>query len=749
MHESFKGYNPASLLPALTSGLIAGVLVIILQISFAALIFSDELSVHLSRGIGLTLFGAACIGVVAALTSSFPSVVACLQGSPAVILALMAGAVVRGMPAAATAEDTFMTVVAAIGLTSLLTGLFFFGLGWFRLGRLIRFVPYPVSGGFLAGTGLLLIMRALGVMTDSPISLLQLRLLFLAEMVVKWLPGVLLALAMLIVTRRYRHYLVMPTMLAAAVFIFHALLILTGTTLGEAGSQGLLLGPFPGKSLWQPPGFATLYRANWSVIFAQAGQLGTILIISVISLLLNASGLELIARRDIDLDRELRSTGLANALSGLGGGPVGYLALSLSALGHKMSSDSRLIGIFAATLSAVTLFSGAALLSFVPRLVVGGLLLFLGLSFLIEWVYDAWFRMPRTDYLIVILILFVIAVRGFLDGVGLGLVIAVVLFVIKYSSVDVVKQALSGATSSSNVDRPVEHRQLLRARGEELFILRLQGYIFFGTAHNLYRRVRERADNHTLPTLHFVVLNFARVTGLDSSAEICFVKMMQLARSRGVRLVFTQIPPGLQRQLERAVFTKEHSPVFHIFPDQDHGIEWCENTILKAENLPSEEEKRPLFTYLEKSFPEDVEPARILAYLEKRVVGEGHYLMRQGQASDGLYFIESGQLIAEISTDGEPPARHATQDSASNKMIRLRAMRPGTVVGEVSMYLGTPRTASVITSKPSTLYFLSSEALRRMEENEPQLASAFHQFIARLLAERLSDNSRTIQALSD
>jgi SulP family sulfate permease len=433
----------------------------------------------------------------------------------------MAGAIVRGMPAAATAEDTFVTVVTAIGLTSLLTGLFFFGLGWFKLGRLIRFVPYPVSGGFLAGTGLLLVMRAVGVMTDSPFNLLQLPHLVHGEMLVKWLPGVLFGVAMLIVERRYRHYLVMPTMLAAAVFVFYAFLLLTGTTVSEAGAQGLLLGPFPGESLWQPPNVATLHQANWSLIFAQTGQLGTILIISVISLLLNASGLELIARRDIDLNRELRSTGLANALSGLGGGPVGYLALSLSALGHKMSSHSRFTGIVAATLCAVTLFSGAALLSFLPRLIVGGLLLFLGLSFLIEWIYDAWFRMPRTDYLIVILILLVIAVRGFLDGVGLGLVIAVVLFVIKYSSVDVVKQALSGATSSSNVDRPVEHRRRLREKGEELFILRLQGYIFFGTAHNLYRRVRERANNHTLPKLHFVLLDFARVSGLDSSAEIC------------------------------------------------------------------------------------------------------------------------------------------------------------------------------------------------------------------------------------
>jgi len=166
------------------------------------------------------------------------------------------------------------------------------------------------------------------------------------------------------------------------------------------------------------------------------------------------------------------------------------------------------------------------------------------LSFLIEWLYDAWFKISKADYVIVLLILFVIGVRGFLDGVGTGLVIAVILFVVKYSGIDVVKQALSGANSTSNVDRPIDHRKLLREKGEGLFILRLQGYIFFGTAHNLYRRVRDRAEDPGLPNIHYVVLDFARVTGLDSSAEFCFLKMLQLADSRDIKLVFTQMTPS-------------------------------------------------------------------------------------------------------------------------------------------------------------------------------------------------------------
>jgi SulP family sulfate permease len=736
-------------LPALTSGFVAGVLVVMLQISFAALIFSGDLSDQLPNGIGVMLFGACVIGTVVAVWGAFPGAVACLQGSPAVVLALMAAAVASGMPVSATADDAFVTIVAAIALTSLLTGLFFLGLGWYKLGSLIRFVPYPVSGGFLAGTGLLLIVRAMGVMTESPVSFTQLTGLFQSPVLIKWLPGVIFAAILLILQRRFRNYLIMPGMIALAVAAFYLVLCLSETTLAEARVQGLLLGPFPNGSIWRPPNLAALHQVNWPLVFSQIGESGTILIISVICLLFNASGLELTVRKDIDLNRELWSTGLANIFSGLSGGPVGYSALSLSVLGHKMGSASRLTGVIAAALCGATLLFSASFLSFLPRPLLGGLLFFLGLSFLVEWLYDAWFKIPKTDYFIVLLILFVIGAKGFLDGVGIGLVIAVILFVVKYSGIDVVKQALSGANSTSNVDRPIEHRKLLREKGGGLFILRLQGYIFFGTAHNLYRRVRDRSENSDLPDLHFLVLDFARVTGLDSSAEICFLKMVQLAESRNIKLVFTQMAPDLQKELEKTVLTKEHRTIFRIFPDQDHGVEWCENQILTIENVLQVETKQPLFSYLEKSFPETVAVTRIMAYLEKKEIGEGYCLMHQGEVSDGLYFIESGQLIAQLSANETSHEESMILETESDKTVRLRAMQPGSIVGEVGMYLGIPRTASVVANMPSTLYYLSSDSLQRMEQTDPVLASAFHQFIARLLAERLSDNSRTIQALCE
>jgi SulP family sulfate permease len=74
-------------------------------------------------------------------------------------------------------------------------------------------------------------------------------------------------------------------------------------------------------------------------------------------------------------------------------------------------------------------------------------------------------------------------------------------------------------------------------------------------------------------------------------------------------------------------------------------------------------------------------------------------------------------------------------------------MAPGTVAGEVGLYLGGRRTASVVSRGPAVLWRLTNDALARMEREDPAAASAFHRFMARLLAERLFLADRTVSDL--
>ncbi len=111
----------------------------------------------------MVLFGGLIMQCVVALTSSMPGVIGAPQDSPAAVLGLTGLAITARM-GDAPVEVKFITVVVTVILTSVVSGLFFVLVGGFKLSRFVRFIPYPVVGGFVAGTGLLLVRGALGVM---------------------------------------------------------------------------------------------------------------------------------------------------------------------------------------------------------------------------------------------------------------------------------------------------------------------------------------------------------------------------------------------------------------------------------------------------------------------------------------------------------------------------------------------------------------------------------------------------------
>src|SRR5262249_34021427 len=149
-----------------------------------------------------------------------------------------------------------------------------------------------------------------------------------------------------------------------------------------------------------------------------------------------------------------------------------------------------------------------------------GLLFYLGLGLLVEWVYASWFRFSRLDHLLVLLILAIIAFWGFLVGVAAGVVIACLVFAYSYSRQRVIKHAFTGAKHHSNVDRTAPQQGFLREQGDPVYILVLQGYIFFGTANTLLDHVRRRFEAGDKTKTRFLLFDFGMVTGLDASAAL-------------------------------------------------------------------------------------------------------------------------------------------------------------------------------------------------------------------------------------
>jgi len=676
-------------------------------------------------------------GSIMAWRSSYSGTIAIPQDRTAPILAIMAAQIASGLPVTANAETKCLTILAAIALTSVITGALLYVVGHYQLGNLSRFIPYPVVGGFLAGSGWLLAVGSIRAMTGESLSLAGLGRLFENGQLMKWLPGVLLGLVLFMTLRRFRRPILVPGVLVGAVAMFYCILLASGSTVVEARASGWLPTLQSGSDLhprlWD---ISLLRQVHWASLPGVAGLAGTILLTAIISILLNSSGLELIVQQEIDLNRELRAAGLANMAAGLGGGMLGFQSLSLSRLAYELGSRTRWTGCVAAALCAATLFLGPATLSFLPGFVPGGLLLFLGLSFLAEWLYDAWFKIPLADYVVVVLILGVIGTVGYLQGVGFGVLAAVFLFIHNYSRVGVITHVLTGAEQQSNVDRPLTHQRVLREHGQQVYVLKLQGFIFFGTANTLLHDIRQRAENRTLPALSFVVLDFRRVSGIDSSAVLSLARARQLAEKQQFVLVLSHLPPHIRQLLLRGGFDRDEAPTYRIFPDLDHGIEWCEARILETDQLARDPATTNLRSQFGETWPHPGSLNRFMAYLVEQKVPEGEHLIRQGNLADALYFLESGEVTTVL-------------ESVNGGTQRLRRQGSGTVVGELGLFLGVPRTASVVTNKECLVYRLSASALERMKDKEPDVAADFYEFMVRVLAERVVNSNKIIRTLSE
>ena len=559
-------WHPTKLIPSLIAGMLTGIIGVIRAISYAALIFSGTLSDYLTIGVGIAVFSTAAISIVVALLSSLPGMIATPLAAPTAILAILAAAIAQSMTGASPRE-ILVTVVAAITISSFVTGIFLLILGKLHLGKAIQFIPYPVVGGFMAGTGFLLIRGAIQVLTGEHLTWKNIPLLLQGDTLWQWLSGLILGLIILIVFKYYQHFLIMPGIMLAATSLFYFILLVTHISLPEARSAGWLLGPFPKGGLWQPLTWETLHQVNFPVIAHQTTTIATVVLISLLSLVLTNSGIELAVDKEIDLNQELQAVGLANIAAGLGSGMVGNQALPSTILVHKMGANNRLAGVFKTIPCAAVLLLGSSFLEVFPKPIIGSLLFYLGLDLSLKWIYKAWYKFSLSEYLIILVIVVIINTVGFLEGVVVGFALAVFLFALNYSKIDVVQQEFY-LKDYEPIKSTLEQEQ-------RVYIFQLQGAIFFGTANSLLNKVRYRVIAKESQTLKFIIFDFSLVNSLDSSAVLSFNKISNLAQNHQIKLLFTSLKPTIKDLLIQGEAWDEQEKSTKDFPDLEQALTWC------------------------------------------------------------------------------------------------------------------------------------------------------------------------------
>ena len=716
----------------LLSGLIGAMVQIAYCMSFAALIFQAPIAMGFPLGLAALLMGTVVTGIIVAATTTLSPATGGPDTPAVAVLSVLTASIADKLVASGlSSEIIVINALIAITVSTVISGAFLYGLGVLRLGQWLRFVPYPVVAGFLAGSGVLMITGGAEVITEtnltlSPVSWVRLySLAYVPQLAV----GMLFALSIGILRRWFAPYLTLP--IAFVSFLLILDLVLFGFVPGQIRSVWFL--PSVGKlALWWPLSAITRVDIHWNTIAQSAADIGAVSWITAISMLLDVSSLEVARQKAADLDNELRTNGIANVLAGTLGGMGGNLSLNGALMLEESGAVTRWGGIFVGLTCAVVLFTGADVGSYVPKAILGGMLAYLGAMIVVE-VLQSPVQSSWLDWTFGIAIMLVICNFGYLQGVALGIVIACVMFALNYSRISVVRHHVTRQEFSSNVERSPVQLRLLQQEGKRVHILWLSGFIFFGSSNVVFEHLKKVIEQQQWKkSVEYVVLDFSRVSGLDTSTVLSLIKLRDFCDRNDVSLAFSGFNKAVWTCFQRIHFFSGDSS-HQFFDTHNEALEWCEEMLL----MHHEVDVAPTHTFetwLAAEIGLRLDDFRVTTYLDRHELKKGEFLFRQGESSDSIDILASGCVVITIEDD-------------QGRSIRLRRMTAHTIIGEMGFYRGAPRTANVVAEEKTVVYRLSKESFDRMEQEDPDCAAALHQLVIRLLSDRLDFASREIAAL--
>jgi SulP family sulfate permease len=324
-------------------------------------------------------------------------------------------------------------------------------------------------------------------------------------------------------------------------------------------------------------------------------------------------------------------------------------------------------------------------------------------------------------------IAFIIIKWGFVAGLLIGVVIGCTTFALSASRIPVIKFSFDGSEHHSSLDRGSEELTTLTDHGRELQGMRLQGYLFFGSASQLHEHTKELLAAQ--PGCRFLLFDLRLVTGIDSTATHSFRQIKQLADRCGTRLVLVNMIPEIHNAFKISGLISQDVLVAH---DLDRALEQCEDTIIKAYQAPGAEAE-PMREWLVQMV--GAEHARDLARECRRLeVSAGEIIAREGDRADSMHFILEGRVSITV-------------DVGNGRKLHIRSLGRHTTVGEMGLITGQPRSATVEAEVASVLYVLKANAFERIKTSNPALCQALLTYVIRVMAERLSFANRAVGAL--
>lgn len=689
---------------------------ILIPYSFAlsALIFHGPLHSFTLPGTGLLLFGALISCFLFSLAGSHRGVLAGPHEIAAAAFATMSTAVGASM-VNAPGEATFMTMIALLILTSVITGLIFFGIGISRLSYMLRFIPYPVAAGCFAGFGWILCVAALSMMSSMSLEWHSLPRLFDANVVWKWVPGIAFGVILLVVTRRGNSIPILIWSFLILTGVFHLVLFVFGISIETAKSADLLWsGGGVTGGLWPVFGLNDFSLVDWNVVGEQIPAVMVVALLMVLCLLLNSNIMEVASGKEISLDREFRVAGAAGIIAGAGGSPPGIHFPVLSSTSQKLGADTPWTGILTSLWLGMTLIFGSAVLELIPLSLTGGLLFFIGVDLMNNWVLKVRRRVSGMEHGVIILMALGIVVFGFVEGVGIGMIASLCPMALHLVRLEPVVSVETGTDHRSARVRSVPDRGILLLHAERIKIVRLCGYMYFVINYRLMHHLKKLMGQSPAPK--FIVLDCTEVEWFDASAVNTLCMFLHTTGPTGVRVVFAAPPAQLQASLAHDLPEALRSRIW-FENNLDHALERCEDTIIASEirkrddslddertdllNLVGDE----LEDHLDRQIRFEHLVEELAPWLEKCEYDAGDVLAGSRNLHDGMQLVVSGRV--------------SVYDAMG---VRLCQYGPGNVVEPRAAFELRRPSSRAVAEEPCVTMKLTPGQRRGLESDMPGLS---------------------------
>ena len=525
LFSTLKNYSKETFMSDLMAGIIVGIVALPLAIAFG-----------IASGVSPEK------GIITAIIAGF-------------IISLLGGSKVQiGGPTGAFIVIIYGIIQqygeAGLIVATLMAGILLILLGVFKLGAIIKFIPYPIIVGFTSGIAVTIFTTQIADIfglnfggEKVPGDFIGKWMIYLRHFdTVNWWNAVVSILSIIIIAITPRFSKKIPGSLIAIIVVTIGVYVLK--TYAGIDSIDTIGDRFTIKSELPEAAIPTL---NWEAIKDLFPVAITIAVLGAIESLLSATVADGVTGDKHDSNTELIAQGTANLITPLFGGIPATGAIARTMTNINNGGKTPVAGIIHAIVLLLILLFLMPLAQYIPMACLAGVLVIVSYN-MSEWrTFKALLKNPKSDVTVLLITFFLTIIFDLTIAIEVGLVIACILFmrrVMETTEISVIKDEID---PNDELDIAVCEEHLIIPAGVEVY--EINGPYFFGIATKFEETMAQLGDRPKVRIIRMRKVPFIDSTGIHNLTSLC-----KMSQKEKITIVLSGVNEKVHKTLEKSGF---------------------------------------------------------------------------------------------------------------------------------------------------------------------------------------------------